>query len=63
MIINSSSFKTEHQINRAELDKDNLVEMITVDDHANLIALTYKDGSDVFIKLCLNLNGHTAWGL
>ena len=62
LIINSSSFKTEHQISRTELVKDNLVEMITVDDHANLVALAYKDGSVVFIKLCLNLNGHSGVG-
>ena len=36
--------------------------MITVDDHANLVAVAYKDGSVVFIKLCLNLNGHSGVG-
>ena len=57
LIINTCSFKTEHQINKAELDKNNLVDMITVDDHINLVTVAYKDGMVVFIKSSLKFNG------
>lgn len=62
LIINGTTFKTEHQINSAEIGNDDLVEMITADDHANLVALSYKDGSVVFIKSCLKSNGHREIG-
>lgn len=63
LIINRSSFKTDHQISRTELDEDNLVEMITIDEYASLIALAYKDGQVVFVKSYLKSNGHKEVGV
>ena len=63
LIINRNTYNTDHQISRTELDKDNLVEMITVDDYTNLIASAYKDGQVVFIKSCLKFNGHQEVGV
>ena len=63
LMINKSSYKTDYQISRTKLDKDNLVEMITVDDSASLIALAYKDGQVVFVKSCLKSNGHQDVGV
>ena len=57
LIINTCSFKTEHQISKAELDKNDLVDMITVDDYTNLVTVAYKDGTVVFIKSSLKFNG------
>ena len=57
LIINACSFRIEHQLNKAELDKSNLVDMITIDDHANLVTLAYKDGMVVFIKSSLKFSG------
>ena len=57
-IINTFSIKIEHQINKTELNKNNLVDMITVDDYTNLVTVAYKDGMVAFLKSSLKFNGH-----
>ena len=58
LLVDGSTFKTKHQINKPELSKDDLVQMITVDDNTNLIALAYRSGSIVFISSRSRLNSH-----
>ena len=62
LIINTFSFKAEHQINKAELDRNNLIEMITIDEHTNLITAAYRDGMVVFIKSSLKFNSRDIGG-
>ena len=61
-IINTCSFKIEHQINKTELNKNNLVDMITVDDYSNLVTVAYKDGTVAFMKSSLRFNSHHGVG-
>jgi len=58
LVINIKSFIIEHQFNRPELVKDGLVQMITVDGKASMIALAYSNGSIIFIKSCLKFDSH-----
>lgn len=61
LVINTSTFKPDHQIYKPELRRtDNLVEMITVDNHANLITLAYQDGLVAFVNL--KFNSHRSVG-
>ena len=58
LIINTCSFKAEHLISKAELDKKDLIEMITTDEHSNLVTLAYRNGMVVFIKSSLKFNSN-----
>ena len=50
--VNASSFQNDYQISQPELERDNLVEILTLNDHPEQIAMAYKDGSIVLVS-CL----------
>ena len=51
--VSTSSFQIEYQIMEHELARDGLVQMLTLNDHAEQIAMAYKDGSVALISCCL----------
>jgi len=52
LAVSTSSFQIEHHIMKAELARDDLVQMLTLNDDPKSIAMAYKDGSMALIP-CL----------
>ena len=50
--VSTSSFQNDYQISQPELEGDDLVQMLTLNDHPEQIAMAYKDGLVVLIS-CL----------
>ena len=50
--VNTSSFQNDYQISQPELEGDDLVQMLTLNDHPEQIAMAYKDGLVILVS-CL----------
>ena len=50
--VSAGSFQNDYQISQPELERDDLVEMLTLNDHPEQIAMAYKDGSVILVS-CL----------
>ena len=56
VFLSTTSFQTEYQIMQPELERNDVVQMLTLDDHTDdQIVIAYKDGSVALISCCLEI--------